>query len=220
MRETAVASGYPRLPNENDRRAFDARAGAFLHTHMRITASEASKPGPWAFLTCVLVPDVVRWRFPGRDGITDPERFLGGGGLASRNTLARLWWRADVFALPGEDQPYALLERLGEDELVQFMERPALSGNHVLARTTAAVFLRLVDAEGDLNRRFLLRDALKRLRRLLSFVSFESLEDDLLGTIVAGVFAETSRAAGADALEAVRAAQPSGRRGSSPHGEP
>src|ERR1044071_6920388 len=59
--EKARVHGYPRI-RPTDWTGFDGEAAEHLHRTLRISANEASKPGPWQFLACVLMPDLVVWR--------------------------------------------------------------------------------------------------------------------------------------------------------------
>jgi uncharacterized protein DUF6339 len=187
IRECAATCGYPGSWNDGARRLFDAESGMILHQIMPVSPSEASREGVWAFLACVVLPDVVRWRFPGPRGVTTLERFLGGSrGL--RNTFGRVWWRAYILHHAGLSKPYEYLELLGEDELVQITERPNLAGNSVLARQTCASFLEAARSFTSVSRSDLLREGMKRLRRLLPVVSFETLDSAVLAEVVDDVF--------------------------------
>src|SRR5258708_6255402 len=62
IRESACSFGYPASVDDLKMREFDASSGRILHEMMDITPSEASNPGVWAFMACVLWPDIVRWR--------------------------------------------------------------------------------------------------------------------------------------------------------------
>ena len=188
IREHASLCGYPNQPGTKQKRDFDAASGQILHENMYITPSEASKPEVWNFLACILLPDIVRWRFPGTDGVTASERFLGKN-RALRNTFGRVWWRAYVLYQQGVERPYDLLYQLGEDELVQIMERPGIAGSPVLAKQICRSFL--AARNGVSNAPELLRDAMKRLRRLLPLISFDALEEDVLRQLVNQVFTES-----------------------------
>jgi hypothetical protein len=159
---------------------------------MHITAAEAASQGIWMFIGCILLPDIVRWRFPGDAGGTSRERFLGGNrGL--RNTFGRVWWRAHILKQPEVQQPYQLLYQLGEDELVQIMERPSLAGSPVLARQRCLSFLRALADESGIMRSELLRDVMKRLPRLLPLMAFDALDGTVLASLVNGVFEESMK---------------------------
>jgi len=182
----AKEAQYPAPSGEEHRLAFDTAAAIELHARMDIGPGEAAKPGLWDFLCCVLACDLVRWRFPGGPEGTGVDRFLGG----RRNTLQRLWWRSFLLHDPTGEDPYSLLRRLGEDELVQLMERPSLAGNSRLTRVVAVQFLKIAQLHPRITRRLLIREAQKRLMRLSSFTSLEAVDDSDLDKAVAAVFAE------------------------------
>ena len=205
IRLIAAESGYPDTSAGpgRDYAAFDARSARFLFENMDISAAEAGRTEVWSFLGCVVLPDVVRWRFPGSGSGTTAERFAGSGGVV-RNTFSRLWWRAAVLRDPAHQSPYHLISELGEDELVQIMERPALSGFPALAVAMGNSLLEAADnGVTGFSRMDLMRELTKRLRRFRSIVSFESLDDRELGGLImsaasASVFALSGGDAGTD----------------------
>lgn len=184
----ATEFGYPESGGEQ---AFDVPAASALHSMMQISASEAAKPGVWEFLSCVLFCDIVRWRFPG-DGVSPLERFLAG----RRNTLQRLWWRGFVFHDPSAREPYGLIAKLGEDEAVQIMERPFLAGSRNLSRTVARELIAASERYPRISRRFLIREAQKRMRRLGAFTSFEAIEEASLPPFVRDIFERVAASVG------------------------
>lgn len=188
IKAAAMDAGYPRT--SADRGGFDAVSGRILHEQMDLSPAEASHQGVWTFLSCVMLPEVVRWRFPGDDGITNPDRFLGGK-RAVRNTFGRVWWRGQVLRLSDDSAPYRLLDLLGEDELVQIMERPNLAGSSQLAVQVARSFLIALESGAGVTRSELLRDAMKRLRRLAPFVSFDALEQEQVQQLVDSLFVDS-----------------------------
>lgn len=178
-------SDYPNPAGEEARLRFDSAAAVVLHSVMEIPPGEATKPGVWEFMTCVLLPDVVRWRFPGTDGTTTADRFFAG----RRNVFQRLWWRAHLLRDETADEPYSALEALGEDEQVQIMERPTLAAVTLLTRIVAAEFIAAADRYPELTpRRLLLREAQKRLLRLSAFVAFGALDEEEATRSVRRVF--------------------------------
>ena len=176
--------GWPSpVRKQTDINRFDSLTAVLLHKNMHIIPGEASKHDVWSFLACVVFPDLVRWRFPGGAEGTSPERYLGG----VRNTFQRLWWRAETLNDPSADNDYRLLQKLGEDELVQIMERPVIAGNMVLARSLARnLSVRFTKSEGS--RMKLMREAAKRLVRHSSLVSFDSMLDQEIDDSVSMVF--------------------------------
>src|SRR5688572_16169668 len=61
---TATACGYPREAGDDARADFDRDTAIAMHGLMNISPNEASRSGLWEFITCVLLWDIVRWRFP------------------------------------------------------------------------------------------------------------------------------------------------------------
>jgi len=190
IRGAAIRSGYPTESTQASRGVFDAVSAEILWEQMDVSAAEASSQGMWSFVACVMLPDVVRWRFAGGDATTH-ERFLGGA-RGIRNAFGRVWWRAHVLRMPASEQHYRLLRELGEDELVQIMERPNLAGSTILARQIALAFLmRLQEMPANVTRSSLLRDAMKRLRRLFPVMAFDAMDEVMLAGLLDDVFAES-----------------------------
>jgi hypothetical protein len=160
--------------------AFDHEIGRRLHQKMQIVPADAASPDVWAFMTLVLLPDAAMWRYP----YGDLDRLLGG----PRNTLRRLWWRGFVLG-DGPDDPPA---RLGEDQLVQVMERPTVGGNPRVARAFCTAYLREQDRRPELPRMIWMRDAAKRLIRLTAFVAVDALDDEQLIALMNEVVANSA----------------------------
>ena len=192
LRDSARQSGYPDTPSSSQKRDFDAISGQLLHQKMYITPSEAAKPEVWNFIACILLPDIVRWRFPGSGGVTSKERFQGKN-RGMRNTFGRVWWRAQILYLPDKENPYTLLYKLGEDELVQIMERPGIAGSPALGAQISASFLTASADNDGISGPEILRDAMKRLRRLLPLVSFDALDDEIRRELIDHVFEDAVR---------------------------
>lgn len=187
----AQSHGYPDPPAEAQRSAFDTSTAISLHQGLRVVPAEASKHGMWEFLSCVLLCDIARWRFGAGLDPTPNERLLAG----RRNTFQRLWWRAHLLSDMTMEDEYWLLRKLGEDEVVQLMERPNLAGCRVLTRSVATVFLEAAAQYPELSRRLLIREAQKYLMRLASIVSFDAFEEEQARALVRRVFARVASAA-------------------------
>lgn len=190
VRECAEKFGYPGSASEDSARRFDAACGILLHQNMHLHPSEASHLGMWAFLGCILLPDVVRWRF--FSDSTARERFIGEDRGLRRHTFGRLWWRSYLLYQPGWDEPYDLLNFLYEDDLVQITERNSIAANPLLASAFALSFLKAVEQYDSIPRRQLIREASKRLFRLFSIISFDTLDSDVLQIQMDQVFAVTA----------------------------
>lgn len=87
------------LLEEAQRRFGDDRTGSDrwlaprVHHVLRLTRREAARRGLWIWLGVAAAPDYVRWRFPGAEGVTDAERFIG---REDKQAIARLWWGAEL----------------------------------------------------------------------------------------------------------------------------
>lgn len=149
-----------------------------VHPRMQITRYEAALEGVWAFLGCVLLPDIVRWRFGG--DATPSDRFVGSG-RGVRNVLGRAWWRGELLldASPprGRDQ-YWLLEELGEDELTGIIERQRAVSSRRVAVAIARALIE-TNCEG-LRRTEVAREAFKVYLRLGYFIEFDALANEEL----------------------------------------
>ena len=178
LRKIAIEFGFPSSLNREAAHHFDNSVGIYLFENMHISAHEASQPAIWQFICSVLVPDLVRWRFPG-DPVsgTSVERFIGG----RRNAFGRLWWRAFILknkSVSTNDE-YELMKALGEDELVQLMERPAVFGDRRLVKAVAEAFVS-ESKKSSVTRQKLMREIQKRLVRKMPLVFFGGMEDDAL----------------------------------------
>lgn len=163
--------GFPRGGNQESRREFDVLAAAILHATLAMRPRVAADSGVWSFICCIVLPDIVRWRYPD----SGPRRYLGG----QRNTLQRLWWRAAVLHDPEATEPYHLLRELPEDPLVQIFERPAVWADWSSARLIAS---RLVKMRKEVEERFnfqaLVRRTLLEVRQLMPVVNLTALGPD------------------------------------------
>jgi hypothetical protein len=191
--DCAIECGYPGGREDSSGPDFDKLATKFILAAMDTEPCEAAKPGVWSFLGCIVAPDIVRWRFPGKSEGTPTERFLGG----ARNVLQRIWWRAYLLGdtkVEAKGSVKPVLDVLGEDELVQILERPSLAGSRSLTSALAVTFLKLIHVSGERNRMLLMREAQKRVMRLSSFVTFEALDEDALERMLEELFRQTRAA--------------------------
>lgn len=197
VRVCAAKCGYPTASMPRAGEEFDVQCAALLHRSMQLYPAEAAHLEMWAFITTILLPDVVRWRFSGQ--ITSLDRYIGGDRGLRRNTFGRLWWRAYLLNLElGGDDDYALLRQLTEDELVQITERPSIAENRGLAKAVARAHISGAINHPNLPRRALMREGIKRVRRRLPVICYEMLNDQMLQADV-----DTAFAAAADALDAL-----------------
>lgn len=159
-----------------DTSVFEAKSARLIHTRLQMTPHEASHDDVWSYVTCCWLLDVALWRF-GPDASND--RFVG---HLNRNTFRRMWWRAEVLG------PEVDLAKLGEDELVNIMERPTLFSDRRLARFIALEHVARVEAGIAVERMRLMREATKRLLRLTPFMSLAGIADEDLRLVVTDAF--------------------------------
>jgi hypothetical protein len=186
VREIATDNGYPAPQPRGRHVAFDQTLATFLYEHMHIAPSEAAAGGMWSFLALVLLPDVAAWRFPD----WHPDRFIGADlmiGTSNRHTFGRLWARIHVL---GSEVSSAL----GEDNVANIFERPTFGGDPRLARAIGEAHLRTVEASGIAQSQELMRDAMKRLRRLAVLITFGALSDEQLSTLLNDAFSASAEA--------------------------
>lgn len=197
IRDCAKNHGYPKLQTRSDNTAFDLALSKILYYEMNLHPSEASHIEMWAFMTCVLLPDVVRWRFYGDEiEITTSERFIGSSRGQRRNTFGRLWWRSYLLYKKECEDPFILLDKLTEDDLVQITERPTLAGTPMLAQAVGNAFLDIInkqhEKERQIDRRDLIRECLKRISRIIPLTMLHSLDEKHVIAVVSTFFNETA----------------------------
>jgi hypothetical protein len=187
LTSTAEQYGYPNECKAGG--ACDLGWAVVLHEQLDVSPHEAAADGMWHFMTCVLVPDLVRWRWGGASTEAVSERWVTVR-RSGRNCFGRLWWRANVLQDSDCSDAYALLKDLGEDEVVQIMERPNLAGNRFLARATARAVVDFSRRHPSINRGNLLREVQKRLMRYGAFIEFQALEASSLSALLSQVIDE------------------------------
>jgi len=180
MRDIATKHGYPAVPSQKDRARvqFDRDVVPEILAVAPLLPAEAANEAVWSFLSLVVVPDVALWRWPNTRQKYDYERILG----YPRNVFRRLWWRAYTFGSGADSVGHLLLE----DEAVAILERTSVGGNRVLARAIAEIHVHRFQTAGK--RTDLLRDAMKRIRRLHAFVAFHALTEGEIRTLVSDAF--------------------------------
>jgi hypothetical protein len=156
IRKEASQLGFPSSSGRKSLSDFDTRVAILLAQEDWLNTGESLRDDTWAYITTMLLPDVVAWRFPA----CNPERFHGG----VRNSFQRLWMRGVALDRGAEAiGRWDLIERLGEDALVQIFERSGLSNNPVLARQFAEGYLSWIDNVGKEKVEAIMRDAMKIL---------------------------------------------------------
>lgn len=183
--------GHPTTSSRTTARSFDIECGILLHKEMRLHPSEASHNEVWSFLACVLMPDIVRWRF---EDSGDSVRYVGRERGMRRHVFGRLWWRAYLAHNANLEEPYKLLHLLNEDDFVQVTERSSIAMRPSLFRNFCFAFAESAAVYSSIPRRDLIREASKRMYRLLSLIAVEALSEQELRTLTNDVFTKTATA--------------------------
>lgn len=191
LTKIAVDHGYPE--NRGRLTGVDAHWSEFLHRRLDTTPNEAARDSMWHFFTIALVPDLVRWRWKESRDDSNSDRWVTVR-HKGRNAFGRLWWRGEVLRAPDAGSPYHLVHALGEDELVQIMERASFAGNRLLSRTTATVLLAVQRTNRNANRGKVVREYQKRMLRLGAFTDFQSLDESKTRALALEVMQRTQRA--------------------------
>lgn len=165
MHKVASKHGYPEPPNRTKSRAADKEWGEVLHRLMGITRNEASKPGIWNALSCHYMPHLVAWRWKTSEKESGKvsERWLVQD-RQERHAFGRLWWRYEILkdtTKPGD--PYWILGKLMEDEIVQIMERSSLSSHREIVLALAKTHIEHQEDDSE-ERMLAFRRAIKLLR--------------------------------------------------------
>ena len=89
---------------------------------------------------------------------------------------------------------YGMLFVLGEDELVGITERPTLCGYRPFNRAVTRALVLGHARHPSLGRSALMREAMKRIRRLAGIMAFETLDELTLERVFEEIFDETATA--------------------------
>ncbi len=186
LEQIARQHGYPAI-RPTDWANFDREAAEHLHRMLRISHNEAAKPGPWQFLACVVMPDLVVWRQRRTEGaIVNADNFLD----TTSNLFRRLWWRAAIFE--DRSRPVEslwLLDHLLEDAIQTFYERRGLSGLPRMGLAFGRVYHATTQVlPTKFNMESVERTAQKWLVRIGENIAYESLDDRALVRLVAEAF--------------------------------
>lgn len=179
VRALSDSLGFPAELPRSAVSTFDQPATRLLHKEMDIVPADAASEEVWNFISLVILPDVAAWRFPGRAD----DRLLG----RPRNVFRRLWWRGESIGPDVIDVPNGL----GEDELVNIMERATIAANPLVARAIATtVFENTGLVPGA--RSELMRDVAKRLLRTQVIICIDALPEGEIRSVVERCFSEAA----------------------------
>ncbi|MGJ0386110.1 DUF6339 family protein [Paenarthrobacter nicotinovorans] len=181
--------GYPSSIRGRRLTEFDRAVGPVVYQQMAIMPVDASSSEVWNYINTVLVPDIVLWRY-GRFDMVSGKWTISVDRLfdLTRTAIGRLWWRIQLL---GEE----VSARLGEDEVVQLLERPRIGGYAPLARALGGLHLRYVSDDEAIPRMEIFRDVNKRLLRrmavqsvyVMSAAQIEQFVDELYQESMAAV---------------------------------
>lgn len=178
IRRIAHNCDFPSSDGQTDRTRFDNLASACLASEVpELSSGEAYRDDVWAFLATVLLPDIVKWRFP----VPAPERFHGG----VRNAFQRLWIRGTVLDQGvNSTNRWNLVGKLSEDAMVQIFERASLSSKPPLARAIAQVWVEYSKNIPHNQMEEVMRAAIKLIRLQNKIINLSVLpEPELLKSI-------------------------------------
>jgi hypothetical protein len=190
-------------------RVIDIELYKLFANEFPISPFEAGVESNWEYLALVVLPDLVLERHPVKQSLHDsidfedfedgdleddrssvlPKRFKGG----ERNAFRRIWIRAHAAR-----RDLSLLEEALEDNLVAVFERTRVSQNPTIAMSVLNAMQRLRDLESDPNATFedIVRDAMKRVVRLMSVKNLDVLPEELLNDETYKLFLEAKSSIG------------------------
>lgn len=186
MAAIAVQYGYPNRASEKQKASFDIEAAKWFGEHPHLNSPELLRDDTWAYLSCVVLQELVIWRYSATAG----ARFAGG----VRNTFQRLWIRGRTLDLgdgAGKGR-WALLEGLSEDAMVQIFERPSIASDAKLSKAIAQGWLYTAELIGRGRMEDVMRRATKLLRLRNQIVDLSFLSADELSHEVERAFAMSS----------------------------
>lgn len=184
LEKLARMHGFGGNSDRNSFASFDADAAAWLAQSQLFSTGEALRDDVWSFVSAVVAPDIVQWRFGGAI-----ERYTGG----IRNTFQRLWMRGRVLDR-GADHPerWKLLTELTEDALVQITERPSIGGDSILALAVGEAWVRAAQIHGRARMEAIMRKAILTIRIRNEVRSLSDLPSDSLVSFLDRVFEVSS----------------------------
>jgi len=164
---------------------FDFQVAVCLIEKDFLSSGESLRDDVWAFLSIVVMPDIVYWRFG--EGV---ERYLGG----VRNTFQRLWMRGMLFDRGARsDNRWGLLNELSEDAFLQVVERPGIASNPVIATALAEAWLRASLVYGRGSMEALTRRAILKIRAKNEIRFLDGLPPDVLEGVLDEAFRDANR---------------------------
>lgn len=173
IQEIADRCGYPESSDQKARSRFDSETAVYLCQSLQVPLGELLREEMWMFMTAVMFPHIVKWRFPN----FTVDRMKGG----VRNVFQRLWERA-YFLDRGEDnaERWKLVETLSEDAFVAILERPVLSADPVVARAIGEGWVRCAAKIGTGKMEDVHRAAVLQLRARFPVIAYAACNTETL----------------------------------------
>lgn len=164
--------------SKEDRLRFDKEAAIVLRQSLALPPMLAAQPRFWAYLTIVKAQDLCTWRWNAeRRESVPPARYHGGW----KNTLRRLWLRADIVEeVGGNSKRFDLARHGGEDFWVSVIERK-IGGCRTLVRALVKELFISGDRNASMTEH---REIMKWLREVRPSRVYESMDADDLGRLI------------------------------------
>lgn len=177
VRQIAESFDYPNKGSRSSLSQFDAAVSIYFGENLEMPDGEAYRPQTWAFISLVVLPDIVKWRFPS----FKISRCTGG----RRDCFHRLWLRAQAFDLgQASENRWVLLKNLTEDSFVSIMERPSLAGSKNICQLLGASWVKTAASLGRNRMEEINRRAIKRIRAKSTVILFDALHYDELKALI------------------------------------
>lgn len=165
---------------------YDRAATRVLALNPALRSGEALRDDVWTFISVVLLPDVVAWRFPK----PSMARYCGG----VRNTFQRLWIRGvNLDRGSDHEERWGLVTALTEDAMVQIFERASILASPGLSRAIAEVWVKVATREGRHLMENITRTALKMIRIRNEIVDLAMLDEGELKAEIQELFDRSCR---------------------------
>jgi len=187
LTELAGQASYPGKPHPLQFREFDLAVARFLHMELKVADTDLLRPETWAYLSTVVVPHLVRWRFP-------QGQVARYAGPLARNAFSRLWLAARVLDRGPGPKRWSYLANASADFLVQLLERSSLSADRRVALGIAETWNTWRKTDMDVTLETLNRDALKRLVFQAAAIEISALSQAQLESLIDNAFMDAALA--------------------------
>jgi len=163
----------------------DKLLGPKIHQLLSLSRRKAADPGIWHYLTVVMRPDFVRYRWEFNNYSYMRKRFLGNVRSWDTNTFARLWWAAELTKRKDISDPYRdtkfLLER-------QTFARALFDREYGWYKPMNLAFISVLREE----KKTVFEEVAKRLNKTLSTVKLETLNNSQIERLIKGITQEVT----------------------------